>query len=84
VKPYRVAVDLEAVQFLERTEERDRALVYRRILALAQNPFLTGDYTDRDATGRTIHDVIAGGCCLSYWVDHAVREVRVIEVSPAD
>jgi len=51
---------------------------------LADNPTKPGDYEERDDAGRPIQIKIVGDYALTYWADHAVREVKVIQIEKAD
>jgi hypothetical protein len=57
----------------------------RNILALARTlaaqPFRVSDYVLRDDSGREIENISLGGWIISYWVDHAVKEVRIVDIS---
>jgi hypothetical protein len=51
---------------------------------LSENPGLTGDYQETDDIGRTVQIKILGDFALTYWADHAVREVKVVKIEKAD
>ena len=33
-----------------------------------------------DASGRTTENLLIDGFLFTYWVDHAAREVRIVEI----
>jgi hypothetical protein len=47
---------------------------------LARNPALTGGEWAMDANGRRNEALLFGSVTLVYWTDHAVREVRIVDV----
>ncbi len=47
---------------------------------LADNPFLSGDYQEHDAEDRRLEVLLKGRFLLTFWTDHAVKEVRVVRV----
>jgi hypothetical protein len=47
---------------------------------IARHPFKIGDYPTVDAAGRTVESLLLKDYLFSYWVDHAVREVRISEI----
>jgi len=47
---------------------------------LALHPFGVGDYRTEDAAGHTLENLLIDGFLFTYWVDHAVREVRITEI----
>lgn len=55
-------------------------LVGRLLFRLAETPSQTGDYSTDDDTGRTVQHILIGDFHLSYWADHAVRELRIVEI----
>ncbi len=62
--------------------ERERILTF--LESLANRPEFPGDYTERDVDGRSIQIKIIGDYALTYWTDHAVKEVKVTKMEKAD
>jgi hypothetical protein len=54
------------------------------IRGLATAPNSRGDFTERDASGRELDVKIVGRYAVTYWTDHAVKEIKVVDVRPAD
>jgi mRNA-degrading endonuclease RelE of RelBE toxin-antitoxin system len=83
LQPYGVLITVEVLR-MERPNrnERDRILSFLEILT--KNPECTGDYTERDDTGRLVQIKIVGGYAVTYWADHAVKEVKVTKIEKAD
>ncbi len=52
--------------------------------SLEENPFQEGDYTDRDETDRPIHVKVIAQYAVSFWSDHAVSEVEIVDIRRAD
>ena len=52
--------------------------------SLSGNPSQTGDYEEKDDVGRPVQIKILGDYALTFWADHAVREVKVTKVEKAD
>jgi hypothetical protein len=61
----------------------DKRLITRLFEQLADNPFRTGDYVERDDAGRPIQVVIAGRYAVCYWANHADKKVKVIDLKMA-
>lgn len=60
----------------------------RRLLAVLDElkaaPLRGGDFHQRDSTGR-IHEVaLLGEWLATYWIDHAVAEIRVVSIERAE
>jgi hypothetical protein len=47
---------------------------------LAARPHVRSDYTLPDDSGRPIEYLAVDGYVFSYWIDDAVREVRIVEI----
>jgi hypothetical protein len=43
-------------------------------------PFRAGDLQERDAQGRVHEVLVVGEWLVTYWLDHAVRELRVVRL----
>ncbi len=54
--------------------------VLRLLFQLAEHPAQLGDYSTRDDDGREIQHLMVGDWHFSFWADHAVRELRLIEI----
>jgi hypothetical protein len=52
----------------------------RLLLQLAEHPSQLGDYATRGEDGREIQHLLIGDWHFSFWADHAVRELRIIEI----
>lgn len=83
LRPYDVFIHESLVSCAPRTgAHRQRIMAFVR--HLARNPFLHGDYQDTDAAGHTIEVSVVGKFAVSFHADHAAREVRVVNIQPAD
>jgi hypothetical protein len=83
VGPYRVFISAEVLH-LRRPSQSNRERIIRFLQFLSENPFTTGDYQERDSTGRTIETKIIGDYAVTFWSDHAVKEVKVTKIEKAD
>jgi hypothetical protein len=63
---------------------RKRDKVMRFVRELADDPFRRGDYQDKDSAGHELQVKIVGGEAITYWADHAVKEIKIINIQPAD
>ena len=83
MQPYKVLVTIEALQMKRPSRvERDRVLSF--LESLANDPNRSGDYTERDEVGRSVQIKIVGDFALTYWADHAGKEVKVTKIEKAD
>ena len=52
--------------------------------SLSEDPFEEGDYSEKDETDRHIQVKVIGQYAVTFWSDHAVKEVKVVDVRRAD
>ena len=64
-------------QGLSSAEQRVLLGIFTR---LAGNPALKGDYSYRDENGRDNEVLDLDGFVVTYWTDHAAKEVRILGV----
>ncbi len=83
MEPYRVMVSIDVLQ-LDRPSRRDRDLILSFLETLRKDPTKSGDYEEHDEEGRPVQIKVLGKFALTYWPDHAVREVKVTKVEKAD
>jgi hypothetical protein len=50
---------------------------------LAKDPYRAGDYSERDGIGRPVQVLITGRHGVCFWADHAVKEVKVVDLKQA-
>lgn len=83
MEPYRVLVCIEVLQ-LQKPSRRDRDLILRFLEGLQRDPYGQGDYEETDEVGRPVWIKVVGKYALTYWADHAVKEVKVTRIELAD
>jgi hypothetical protein len=62
---------------LPRREQYRLADVCRR---LAAQPHREGDYATTDHTGRLVQNLLLDDWVITFWADHAMKELRITEV----
>jgi hypothetical protein len=77
---YRVFVAAESFAFLQKCTGSEKRGIVRLLDDLALDPFRNGDYVEMDPLGRPVQVVIVGSRAVCFWVDHAVKEVKVIDL----
>jgi hypothetical protein len=83
MRPYAVYLHSSVLAQTPRSGTK-RTRVMQFIHSLSEDPFHSGDFQDRDEAGHEIEVKIVGDHAVSYWADHAVREIKVINIQPAD
>jgi hypothetical protein len=61
-----------------------RVALFRELDDLGAHPFRDGHLRYLDSDGREIRVWVVGDLTIHYWLDHAVREVRVTQIDPTD
>ena len=80
---YTVFVKEEAFASLPKSGSQ-RRLVMDFLRKLRDNPFQRGDYIEPDVLGRPNEVKVVGLYAVVYWADHAVKEVKVMDIKLAD
>ena len=80
---YRYVLDAEVAEVILTLSSRQRWEFVKIFRSLASNPNQRGELSFRDSKGRKIQKRRFGLWLISYWPDHAVKEVRIVGVQPA-
>jgi hypothetical protein len=81
---YEVYVRTEAFEFLRHRHTDARNRLLRLFHELGRDPYRRGDFSERDLSGQDIQVLIFRRYAIAYWADHAVKEVKVIDIRYAD
>lgn len=80
---YEVNLHFELLEVVpKRGSQRQRVMDFIR--SLGEQPFTAGDFTDKDASLRTRQIKIVGQYAITWWVDHPVKVVMVVDIRSAD
>ena len=77
---YEAVLSSKATAFLlglPKARQRQVMVLLERLAATPNHP---GDYSECDHTGRAVQFLLIGDFVISYWPDHAVRELRIVEI----
>jgi len=80
---YRPVFSDEAADFLVQQPRRRQRKILRLAQILAGSPFVRSDYVLTDETGRSIEYLLIEDYVFAYWLDHAERELRIIDIEDA-
>jgi hypothetical protein len=69
-----------AVDFLVSLANEEQDLLRSYFRWLATRPHIAGTLEHRDGAGRAVQAHLCGPFLIATWSDHAVREVRIVEV----
>jgi mRNA-degrading endonuclease RelE of RelBE toxin-antitoxin system len=83
MRAYRVAFSEAAAEFLLDLPRRRQRQVITLARQLAADPFLRSDYALPDEQGREIEHLLIEDYVFAYWLDHAVGELRIVDLEDA-
>jgi mRNA-degrading endonuclease RelE of RelBE toxin-antitoxin system len=72
-----------AAEFILQLPRRRQRQVVALARQLAAHPRVRSDYTLPDESGRSIDHLMIEDYVLAYWIDDAVREVRITDIDDA-
>lgn len=81
---YRLLISIECVEFIERLPSRTRKALRNAITTIGCDPLGSSDAEDYDETGRLLQIAIIGDYAVTYWIDHADKHVKILDVHAAD
>ena len=77
---YEPILNETALYALLATGKKNRVILLDFIEELSRNPERSGDFVEHSAQGRSINVFLCDRWLVSTWVDHAVKELRVINI----
>ena len=84
MRAFRLLVDFEAVLFIERLPQGVRNAIRSRLGQIRESPTSRSDYFEHDLIGRRVEINICDGFAIKYWIDQADRQIKVLDIHPAD
>lgn len=83
MRPYAVYINEAALVSAPRRGWQ-RETVMNFIRSLAGSPNTVGDFSEKDTTNRVVQVKVVGRHAITFWADHAVCEVKITHIQPAD
>ena len=80
--PYQAVFSRAALEFAVQANDTEMAEVERWMNRIERAPHTRGDYVERDADGRSLEVIALDHTVITYWLDEAVREIRVVQIEP--
>ncbi len=77
---YSIYLRRSASEALSSIRNPKRKAIERFIDYLGENPFDEGDFSEEDESGRKTYCKIIRDHAISYYPDHAVKELKVLEI----
>ncbi len=77
---YRTVFTRQALDFICRADDDEMQELEAWLDRIEGQPGLTGDYSESGDAGRELQVICLRQVVVTYWADHAVREVRVMKI----
>lgn len=84
MQPYEVILHERAWVAISATKGAERRQVLALLDGLKTDPFRVGDFRQRDETARINEVALFGDWLVTFWSDHATREIRVVNLERAE
>ncbi|MSU22792.1 MAG: hypothetical protein EXS32_03100 [Opitutus sp.] len=81
---FRRLIDYDVVVFVEGLPKVARQAIRSRLVEIRDHHVPRSDYMEHDAVGREVAINICGAFAVKFWVDHADRQIRNLDLHPAD
>lgn len=81
---YRLLIDIEVFDVLRSLQSRRQQRLLEHFRRIQRHPEDHAEYSERDPSGRRIDVCLFEGYAIYYWEDFADRQVKILELLPAD
>jgi len=80
MEPYAYALGAEAVHAFTAQGVKEREKLLQIFDGVALHPFDPGDFREPGLTGREYEVKLFDDLLVTWWVDHAAKEVRIVRL----
>lgn len=80
----RLLIDLEVLDYLESLKKTEQRLLIEAFRKIRNSPRQYSDYSENDSSGRPVEIHVVSKHAVKFWVDHADRHVKILEIHLAD
>jgi len=80
---YRLVFAEGIAEFLIQQPKRRQRQILSLARRLAEHPLIRSDYRLTHESRREIDHLLIDGYVFAYWLDHAVREIRITDIEDA-
>lgn len=78
---YDLLIHEGASEIFKRSRGESRRQIAQFIDTLGSNPFLRSEHSYEDRKGRVVQKFHVRGYVIDYAVDHALKEVKILEIT---
>jgi hypothetical protein len=80
MQPWKVVLDEDAFHFFLARRGNERGRLITIFNQLRNDPYQKTSYTAKDATGRDLGVLAAQPFLITFWLDAAVTEIRIVNI----
>jgi mRNA-degrading endonuclease RelE of RelBE toxin-antitoxin system len=80
--PFRLFIDLEAIEFLQSLKGQQRARLLSHLHAIREYPGNHMHHRKMHSSGRMLGVSLIAGYAISYWIDDADKHVKIMKIEP--
>ena len=84
MRAYEIVLHEEALAMLAGGTRPTQRRLLRLLDDLKTNPFRRGDFQESDADGRLNEVLLVDDWLVTFWSDHAAREMRIVRLEKAN
>ncbi len=77
---YQFVIEEETFRFFLSLTKSERQSLVDFFTVLSNNPSMTSDFQAKDSSGRPIYLKKYKKWIITFWADHAVKEVRILNI----
>jgi hypothetical protein len=81
---YRLLIDYDVIEFIEALPKQVQRALRIRLGEIRDFPANFSDYSERDLAARRVEISICSGFAIKYWIDHADRHIKILDIHSAD
>ena len=84
IEKYKVFIEEQVVETIQSTKGSNRKNIKQFVRSLSEDPFQEGDFSETDRIGRETFCKLIKDYAVSFYSDHAAKEIKIFQVSRAD
>ncbi len=84
MESFRLLLDYDVVAMIEGLPKAIRRAIRSRLIGIRDYPANRSDYLEQDTSGRGVAINICGAFAIKFWIDHAGRQIKNVDIHPAD
>ncbi len=84
MKPYKLTIAYEVVEFFQQQSRSDRQILEGVLIVLRESPHANQKLAERGTSGRDFFVYLKSKFAIKYWIDEWECEVKIIDLKFRD